>query len=271
MSFKLAIIGRPNVGKSTLINRLIGEDRLLTGPEAGITRDSISLDWEWKGRPVKLVDTAGMRRKGRVSEKVEKLSTADSKRAIRFAQVVALVLDSDDMLEKQDLTIARQVLEEGRAMIIVANKWDAVTDHKEAMTRLRDRIEKSLPQVRGIPVVTVSALQGRNLDRMLDAVLEIYQVWNRRVSTSRLNDWLAMMTEAHPPPLAKGRRIKLRYMTQAKTRPPTFAAFCSQPEELPDAYSRYLINGLREDFDLWGIPLRLNLRKGKNPFAPKTK
>lgn len=266
---QLAIVGRPNVGKSTLVNRLIGEDRLLTGPEAGITRDSIALDWEWKGRPVKLVDTAGMRRRGRVTEKVEKLSTADSKRAIRFAQVVALVLDSEDMLEKQDLTIARQVLEEGRALIIVANKWDAVTDHKEAMERLRDRVEKSLPQVRGIPVVTISALKGRNLDRMLDAVLEVYGVWNRRISTSRLNDWLTVMTEAHPPPLAKGRRIKLRYMTQAKTRPPTFAAFCSQPDELPDAYTRYLINGLREDFDLWGIPMRLNLRKGKNPFAPK--
>ena len=266
---QLAIVGRPNVGKSTLINRFLGEDRLLTGPEAGITRDSIALDWEWKGRPIKLVDTAGLRRRGRIQDKVEKLSAADTRRAIRFAQVVALVLDSDDMLEKQDLTIARQVIEEGRALILVANKWDAVKDRQAALDKLLDRVEFSLPQVRGIPVITVSAKEGRNLPKMMNAVFEVYETWNRRVSTSRLNEWLFDMTERHPPPLSKGRRIKLRYMTQAKTRPPTFAAFVSIPEDLPDSYTRYLINGLREDFDLPGVPLRFYTRKGKNPYAPK--
>ncbi|WP_420549988.1 ribosome biogenesis GTPase Der [Curvivirga sp.] len=266
---QLAIVGRPNVGKSTLVNRLLGEDRLLTGPEAGITRDSIAIDWEWKGRPIKLIDTAGLRRRGRITDKVEKLSAADTRRAIRFAQVVALVLDADDMLEKQDLTIARQVVEEGRALIIVANKWDAVKDKQEALDKLMDRVQFSMPQVRGIPIVTVSAKEGRNLPKMLKAVFDIYETWNRRVPTSRLNEWLFDMTERHPPPLSKGRRIKLRYMTQAKTRPPTFAAFVSIPEDLPDSYTRYLINGLREDFDLPGVPLRFYTRKGKNPYAPK--
>ncbi|MTI10022.1 ribosome biogenesis GTPase Der [Curvivirga aplysinae] len=266
---QLAIVGRPNVGKSTLVNRLLGEDRLLTGPEAGITRDSIALDWEWQGRPIKLIDTAGLRRRGRITDKVEKLSAADTRRAIRFAQVVALVLDADDMLEKQDLTIARQVIEEGRALIIVANKWDAVKDKQEALDKLMDRVQFSMPQVRGIPIVTVSAKEGRNLPKMLKAVFDIYETWNRRVPTSRLNEWLFDMTERHPPPLSKGRRIKLRYMTQAKTRPPTFAAFVSIPEDLPDSYTRYLINGLREDFDLPGVPLRFYTRKGKNPYAPK--
>ena len=267
---QLAIVGRPNVGKSTLVNRLLGEDRLLTGPEAGLTRDSIALEWQWRGRQIKLVDTAGLRRRGKITDKVEKLSSADTRRAIRFAQVVALVLDGNDMLEKQDLTIARQVIDEGRAMVIVANKWDAIRDKGEALQKLTDRIQTSLPQVKGIPVVTISALKGRNLDRMLEAVLNIYGIWNRRISTSRLNEWLAELTEAHPPPLARGRRIKLRYMTQAKTRPPTFAVFVSVPEELPDSYTRYMVNRLREDFDLPGIPLRIMMRKRKNPYAPKT-
>ena len=267
---QLAIVGRPNVGKSTLVNQLLGEDRLLTGPEAGLTRDSIALEWEWRGRPIKLVDTAGLRRRGKITDKVEKLSSADTRRAIRFAQVVALVLDSNDMLEKQDLTIARQVIDEGRAMVIVANKWDAIKDKGEALQRLSDRIQTSLPQVKGIPVVSISALKGRNLDRMLQAVLNVYETWNRRVPTSRLNEWLAELTEAHPPPLAHGRRIKLRYMTQAKTRPPTFAVFASVPDELPDSYTRYMMNRLREDFDLPGIPLRIMMRKRKNPYAPKS-
>lgn len=269
LPIQLAVVGRPNVGKSTLINRLIGEDRLLTGPEAGITRDSIVIDWQWKGREIRLSDTAGLRRKARVTQKVEKLSVADSLRTIRFAQVVILVLDSNDMLEKQDLTIARQVLEEGRALIIAANKWDSIPDKQAQLQILKDRIEKSLPQARGIPVVTVSALRGDKLDRLLDTVLRTFDTWNSRVSTSKLNNWLSGVTAEHPPPLARGRRVKLRYMTQAKTRPPTFVVFTSIPEALPESYMRYLTNRLREDFKLPGIPIRLHMRKGKNPYAPE--
>jgi GTPase len=266
---QLAIVGRPNVGKSTLVNRLIGEDRLLTGPEAGITRDAISIDWEYQGKALRLVDTAGLRRRARVDHKLEKLSAGDTTRAIRFAQVVVLVLDSEAMLERQDLTIARRVIEEGRALVIAANKWDIVGNQANATQRLRDRLETSLPQVKGVPVVHISALHRRNLDKLLDAVFDIYEIWNKRVATSPLNDWLAAMTEAHPPPLARGRRIRIRYMTQIKTRPPTFALWVSQPTELPDAYLRYLENALREDFGLPGVPLRLQMRKGRNPYAKK--
>ena len=264
---QLAIVGRPNVGKSTLVNRLIGEERLLTGPEAGITRDSISVDWAYRGQRIKLVDTAGLRRRARVEHKLEKLSAGDTNRAIRFAQVVVLVLDGDAMLERQDLTIARRVIEEGRALVIAANKWDAVEDQADARQRLRDRLETSLPQVKGVPVIHTSGLHGRNLDKLLDAVFSIYEVWNRRIPTSPLNDWLMAMIEAHPPPLARGRRIRIRYMTQIKTRPPTFALWVSQPTELPDAYLRYLGNGMREDFELDGVPLRLQMRKGRNPYV----
>ncbi len=264
---KLTIVGRPNVGKSTLINRLVDDERLLTGPEAGITRDSIALDWTWRGREMSLVDTAGLRRKARVSEKVEKLSAFDTQRAIQYSHVVILLLDAADMLEKQDLTIARQVLEEGRALIIAANKWDAVEDRQDALQKLRDRILRSLPQAKGVPVMTVSALKGQRLDRLIDTALEVYDLWNSRIPTSALNSWLADVTGAHPPPLARGRRIKIRYMTQAKTRPPTFVLFASTPEELPDSYSRYLTNSLRETFSLPGIPLRILLRKGKNPYV----
>ena len=264
---QLAIVGRPNVGKSTLINRLVGEERLLTGPEAGITRDSIALDWEYKGKPLKLVDTAGLRRRARVSEKVERLSSADTMRAIRFAQVVVLLLDASDMMEKQDLTIARQTIDEGRALVVAANKWDAVTDREGALQSLGDRLQTSLPQVRGVPVITLSALNGSNLDRMLDAAFSVFEIWNRRIETSKLNEWLRYMLEAHPPPLASGRRIRLRYMTQVKSRPPTFAIWTSRPDALPESYLRYLTNGLREDFDLDGIPLRFLLRKGRNPYA----
>ena len=266
---QLAIVGRPNVGKSTLVNRLIGEDRLLTGPEAGITRDAISIDWEYQGKALRLVDTAGLRRRARVDHKLEKLSAGDTTRAIRFAQVVVLVLDSDAMLERQDLTIARRVIEEGRALVIAANKWDIVGNQANATQRLRDRLETSLPQVKGVPVVHISALHRRNLDKLLEAVFNIYDIWNKRVATSPLNDWLGAMTEAHPPPLARGRRIRIRYMTQIKTRPPTFALWVSQPTELADAYLRYLENGLREDFGLPGVPLRLQMRKGRNPYAKK--
>jgi GTP-binding protein len=268
---QLAIVGRPNVGKSTLINRLLGEERLLTGPEAGITRDSIAVDWQFKGRPVKLVDTAGLRRRARISEKLEKLSGSDAMRAIRFAQVVVLMLDSEQMLEKQDLTIARQVVDEGRALVIAVNKWDLVKDRKAVLKTLHEKLGITLPQVRGIPVVTISALEGRNLDRLLATVFDIYDIWRSRISTAKLNAWLMAMTEAHPPPLASGRRVKLRYATQIKTRPPTFAIWCSRGDVLPDSYSRYLVNGLREDFALEGVPLRINLRKGKNPYEDRAK
>ncbi|MEC8028787.1 MAG: ribosome biogenesis GTPase Der [Pseudomonadota bacterium] len=264
---RMAVVGRPNVGKSTLVNAILGEDRLLTGPEAGITRDAIEVEWRYRDRPLKLVDTAGLRRRARVMEKLEKLSVEDTRRAIQFAHVVVLVLDAQMMLEKQDLTIARMVIEEGRALVIAANKWDAVTDREQALRDLRDRFEISLPQVKGAPYITVSALRGRNLDKLFDAVFAVYDVWNTRISTARLNRWLSQKTEAHPPPLARGRRIRLRYMTQIKARPPTFAAFVSLPEELPEAYTRYLVNGLREDFDLPGTPIRFITRKGKNPYA----
>lgn len=263
---QLAIVGRPNVGKSTLVNRLIGEDRLLTGPEAGITRDAIAIDWQWRDQPIRLIDTAGLRRRSKVVEKLERLSGADTERAIRFAHVVVLVLDSADMLEKQDLTIARQVIDEGRALIIAANKWDAVEDKNGALKKLRDRLDLSLPQVRGLPVVTISGMTGRNLDRLMDAVLDVYQRWNKRVSTAQLNRWLGEVQQMHPPPLVGGRRVKIRYMTQIKTRPPTFALFAQMADELPDSYHRYLLNGIRDTFGIDGVPLRLYSRRGKNPF-----
>lgn len=264
---RLAIVGRPNVGKSTLINRLIGQERLLTGPEAGITRDSISVDWEFKGRKVILFDTAGLRRQSRVDEKLEKLSAAETRRAIDFAEVVILLLDAEQMLEKQDLTIARRAAEEGRAVVIAANKWDAVADRPEALAKLRDRVEFSLPQIKGVPVLTVSAKEGRNLDRMIEEAFAIRDIWSKRISTSKLNDWLSYMTEAHPPPMVRGRRIRLKFMTQAKTRPPGFMISANMAEDLPDDYRRYLINGLREDFGMAGVPIRIMIRGKKNPFA----
>jgi len=266
---QLAIVGRPNVGKSTLANALLGEERLLTGPEAGITRDAIAVEWEWKGTPIRLIDTAGLRRRARVVEKLERLSGADTDRAVRYAHVVVLVLDANDMLEKQDLTIARHVIEEGRALVIAANKWDAIEDKNEVLKKLKERVEKSLPQVTGIPVVTLSARSGRNLDKLMQAVFKIYGEWNKRVPTAQLNRYLEAATVAHPPPLVRGRRIKLRYMTQIKTRPPTFVLFAAKADELPDAYARYLVNGIRERFDLNGTPIRLQLRQTDNPFAEK--
>ena len=264
---QLAIVGRPNVGKSTLVNKLIGEERLLTGPEAGITRDSIAVDWEFKGRALRLVDTAGLRRRARVVEKLERLSTQDALRSIRFAQVVVLLLDVEDGLEKQDLTIARMVVDEGRALVIGVNKWDSCRDREAKLAAIRDRLERSLPQTRGIPVVTLSALQGHNIEALMQAVLGAYEVWRRRVATADLNRWLEEVTAAHPPPASSGRPIRLKYITQAKTRPPTFAIFCSKPEDLPTSYLRYLENGLREAFDLPGTPIRINFRKGENPYA----
>ena len=265
---QLAIVGRPNVGKSTLVNRLVGEERMLTGPEAGLTRDSITIDWEHGGRPIRLVDTAGLRRRANISDSLEQLSTADTIEAIRMANVVVLVVEADAILDKQDLTIARLVLDEGRALVVAVNKWDLVERPAEALQRLSDRLETSLPQARGVPTVTMSAVTGRGLDRLLVAVHRMYQVWNRRVSTGQLNRWLGEATDRHPPPaVAGGRRLKLRYMTQVKARPPTFALFASKPDELPESYSRYLVNSLREVFDLPGVPIRMYLRKGKNPYV----
>ncbi len=265
---QLAIVGRPNVGKSTLINRLLGEDRLLTGPEAGITRDSISVGWRSGDRPFRLIDTAGLRKRSKVTGKVESLSAGETIRAINFAQVVVLVLDADAVLDRQDLTIARRVINEGRALLITVNKWDAAADRKASLERLNDRLRTSLPQVRGVPVITCSALTGKGLDRLPPAVEDAYEAWNARVPTGALNRWLDAVTAAHPPPIGKGgKRIRLRYITQAKTRPPTFAVFSNRAAELPDSYSRYLVNALREDFDLRGVPVRLNLRTGGNPYA----
>lgn len=269
-ALQLAIVGRPNVGKSTMINRLLGEDRMLTGPEAGITRDSISISWRHGGRDYRLIDTAGLRRKARITDKLESLSTRDTLRAVRFAHVVVLVLDADAVLEKQDLTIARQVIEEGRALIIAVNKWDAAKDRGQTIQRLSDRLQTSLPQVRGIPVLTCSALTGQGLDKLLPMVTETYDIWNARIGTGDLNRWLTAMQEAHPAPMGKGgKRIRLRYATQAKARPPTFIVFCTRAGELPDSYTRFLVNGLRDNFGLDGVPIRLIYRKGENPYADR--
>lgn len=264
---QLAIVGRPNVGKSTLINKILGEDRLLTGPEAGITRDSIAVNWSYEGRTIKLIDTAGLRRRPRVTGKIEKLSVADTLQTIRFAQVVVILVDAEAPMERQDLTIARMIVDEGRAPIIAVNKWDICTDREQALKILHDRLARSLPQTRGIPIVPISALRGENLDSLLQAVFEAYAVWNRRVPTGELNRWLTAVTEAHPPPAPSGRRIRLKFITQAKTRPPTFAIACTRADAVPDSYLRYLENALREDFDLPGTPIRINLRKGKNPYV----
>jgi GTP-binding protein len=266
---QLAIVGRPNVGKSTLVNRLIGEERLLTGPEAGITRDAIGVDWRWRDREVRLVDTAGLRRRSHVEDKLEKLSVADTLRTVRFAEVVVLVLDATQGFDKQDLTIARLVENEGRALVLAINKWDAVEDRQATLNRFRDRIAASLPQLQGVATVTLSGRTGQGLDRLMEAVVATYEVWNRRLATPVLNRWLAAVQERHPPPLVDGRRLKLRYMTQANVRPPTFALFASKPGELPESYRRYLVNAMREDFELPGVPVRMMLRKGKNPYAGK--
>ncbi|MEW5728175.1 MAG: ribosome biogenesis GTPase Der [Pseudomonadota bacterium] len=265
---QLVIVGRPNVGKSTLVNRLLGEERMLTGPEAGLTRDAVSSEWEHRGRRIRLVDTAGLRKKANVENPIEKLSVANTLEAIRMAEVVVLVLDSAAIMDKQDLTIARMVVEEGRALVIAVNKWDMVADPQGALKRLSDRLETSLPQVRGVPTVTISALTGRGLDRLMDEVQDVHDIWNRRISTAQLNRWLEEVVSHHPPPaLQGGRRIKIRYMTQAKARPPTFIIFASKPDELPESYTRYLVNGLREAFKLPGVPLRLYVRGGRNPYA----
>jgi GTPase len=265
-ALQLAIVGRPNVGKSTLANRLIGEERLLTGSEAGITRDAIAIDWHWHNRPLRLVDTAGIRRKPRVEGRLEQLSVADALRAIRFAETVILVMDALQPLERQDLAIGRLVAEEGRALVLAANKWDAVNEPVVLLKQLRERVSISLPQLHGIALVPVSALAGSGLDALMSAVFAADKVWNRRVSTADLNRWLAAVQERHTPPLVAGRRLRLRYITQVNIRPPTFALFTSKPGDLPDSYRRYLVNALRQDFDLPGTPIRIMLRKGKNPY-----
>ncbi|MCW2237105.1 ribosome biogenesis GTPase Der [Azospirillum canadense] len=264
---QIAIVGRPNVGKSTLLNSLIGEERVLTGPEAGMTRDAISVDWEWRGRKFRLVDTAGMRKRARVDAKVEKLAVADALRVIRMAQVVLLVVDANQILDKQDLTIARMVVEEGRALVIALNKWDAVDDRAMALRQVEDKLQATLAQIKGVEVVTISALQGKKLDTLLDSILSTYAQWNRRIPTAQLNRWIEGVLEHHPPPLVEGRRVKIRYATQVKTRPPTVALFVNKPLDLPESYQRYLIGHLRETFELPGVPVRLLLRKQKNPYA----
>jgi GTPase len=266
---QVAIMGRPNAGKSTLINRMIGEDRLLVGPEAGITRDSISLDWEWRGRRVKLFDTAGLRKRARVEDKLEKLSVADALRAARFAEVVVVLLDATIPFEKQDLSIVDLIEQEGRALVLGLNKWDLVADQPGLLKELREKANRLLPQVKGAPVVPLSGLAGSGIDQLMKAVFETYDVWNTRISTARLNQWLEGALQANPPPAVSGRRIKIRYMTQAKSRPPHFAVFGNQLDALPKSYSRYLVNGLREAFELPGVPIRLSLRMGKNPFEKK--
>jgi GTP-binding protein len=264
---RVAIVGRPNAGKSTLVNAILGEERMITGPEPGLTRDSVPSDLEWLGRKVRLFDTAGLRRKAKITETAEKLSASDAIRAIRFAEVVVLLIDAERPFEHQDLTIGDLVTEEGRALVIAVNKWDLVEDKQKTLKELRETLGERLSQVPGVTLVPLSALSGRGVDKLAKAVLDAYDIWNRRVPTPSLNRWLEEALARHSPPAVSGRRIKLRYITQPSTRPPTFVAFCSRPQDLPKSYIRYLTNSLREAFDLPGVPLRLNLRKGENPYA----
>ena len=264
---KLAIVGRPNVGKSTLLNAIVRDQRVMTGPEAGITRDAIAVDWVYKDRAFKLVDTAGIRRKSKVQDTIEKMSVEDSHRAIRLAQIVVLVLDAQTPLEKQDLQIAQHIVEEGRALVLCINKWDLVTDKEKFLEDIDYKLGKSLAQITGVPIVTLSALEGRNIGSVLKRSLEAYEVWNQRVSTGKLNRWLAGLESRNPAPLVSGRQNRLKYIAQIKTRPPTFALWVSRPDKLPPAYKRYVINALRRDYDLAGTPIRLLVRRSKNPYS----
>jgi len=263
---KLAIVGRPNAGKSTLVNRMLGEERMITGPEAGITRDSISLDWEWEGRPVRLVDTAGLRKRAKIEDKLERLSAADTKRALDYAEVVVLLLDATRGLESQDLRIASQVIEEGRALIIAVNKWDIAENASSLFNGIKAALDEGLSQLRDVPVLTVSAKTGKGIDVILKVAFDLREAWTKRVSTGELNRWFEAAIEANPPPAPKGKRIKLRYITQVKSRPPSFVVFGNRLEELPESYRRYLLNAMRRDLGLGPVPLRLDFRGRSNPF-----
>jgi len=266
---RVAIVGRPNAGKSTLVNALLGEERMITGPEPGLTRDAVASDLEWSGHKVRLYDTAGLRRKAKITELAEKLSASDAVRAINFAEVVVLLIDAECPFEHQDLTIGDMATKEGRALVIAVNKWDLIEDKQKQLKELRETAAQRLSQVPGVAVVPISALSGRGLVQLTRAVLDAYERWNRRIPTAALNRWLEEAVAKHSPPAVRGQRIRIRYMTQASARPPTFVAFCSRPEELPKSYLRYLSKSLREVFDLPGVPVRLNLRKGENPYAGK--